>query len=197
MNAQGSSHREGALLVGLLLACTVAACGPTQDDSGSSEPEASPQEGSGQNTKPDASSEPSDNKSDSKGEEESSAGEDEPSKEGDGSSDPDDGSQSGQNFDVPDEFKDKKNPFENDDKDALKAGKELFVEHCEGCHGEDGGGEIPGMPDMSTEAAGEWPDNWTFWKVLKGGSEMMPASEGILSEEEIWECITYVRSLVK
>lgn len=184
------------LMTGSLSACTPAPQdeGETEgaekesskDDAGSSSPDGSKDSEVSEDSEGD----------DGEGKEEDSEGSSQDSSEND-SGDADEGdAEPEKKAEVPDEFKDKKNPFEEDDKTALKAGEALYEEHCEGCHGKDGSGELPGMPDMSSEEAGQWPVDWTYWKVLKGSSEMMPAAEGVLSEEEIWQCITYVRSLV-
>lgn len=198
MMVRGATKNAGAVLA-CLLAGAVTACGSAQEEKGSKD-SGSSVEGSkkpkdskeGEETAESSdSTENEDSETEGENSENDSGGDEQSDSTGP------DGSESSGSFEVPDEFKGKKNPFEEDDKEALKAGEALFVEHCEGCHGKDGSGELPGMPDMSSKAAEKWPDDWTFWKVLKGGSEMMPAAEGILSEEEIWECITYVRSLVK
>lgn len=95
---------------------------------------------------------------------------------------------------VPEEFKGKKNPFDSDDAEALKAGKALYDEHCEGCHAKDGTGELPFCPDFTGDKAAKWSAARLCWKVTKGSGDMMPGSEGILSEEEIWQVITYVQA---
>lgn len=215
MKTQGSKHRIVAAQLALMLAAFASACSPDQskdpDDSEADDPSAD--EGSSEDEPSKGSAGADENEGSEEGD---SAGESSES-EAEGDSDGDDASESGGEGDddssesggeggddgsekkkeVPDEFKGKKNPFDADDKEAQEAGKPLYEEHCEGCHGKDGTGELPGIPDMTTKSLTKWPDDWTYWKVLKGGSEMMPAAEGILSEEEIWQCITYVRSFGK
>lgn len=123
----------------------------------------------------------------------SETGSSEDSGDGDGGSATGDSGQ--EDVVVPKEYKGKKNPFQTDDTDAVNAGKTLYDEHCVGCHAPDGKGELPGMPDLRTPTAAKWPDDRLLWKVSDGSGDAMPGSKGILSVEEIWQSITYVRTL--
>lgn len=200
MKEQGTTSKRSAAGLACLLAVLAPGCSPSAEQEDSSG-DSGKDEGSG---KGDSDSQNPSEDSDGAGEsgdqtpEDSAGEEDQGSADSDGEESDGEGEPEGEGKkEVPDEFKGKKNPFDEDDEDALKAGKALYVEHCEGCHAKDGSGELPGMPDMSSETAGNWPDDWTYWKVLKGGGEMMPAAEGVLDEEEIWQCITYFRGFSK
>ena len=86
---------------------------------------------------------------------------------------------------------------------AVARGAELFQAHCGLCHGPAGRGDGPLAAEM-------WPppsdltvfgpmhtDGELFWFISKGvpGTDM-PAFEALLSDEERWTVVHYVRSLV-
>ncbi len=94
-----------------------------------------------------------------------------------------------------------KNPFAND-RDAVEAGKKLFTRYCAACHGPQGKG------DGSMALAGGTPSNLTddkwdhgstdgeiFVAIRDGTSPDMEAYKEKLSEKEIWQVVTFVRSL--
>lgn len=198
MKDQGTTTKAGAAGLACLLAFFASGCSPAsdqgEDSQGSASEQPSDEKDSGESQAPSEQSEGSEGASSDQGSSKGSKDDAEGSGSQEDSGDAGD-PEPEEKAEVPDEFKGKTNPFEDDDAKALEAGEALYEEHCQGCHGKEGGGEIPGMPDMSTKSLKEWPDDWTYWKVLKGSSEMMPAAEGVLSEEEIWQCITYVRTL--
>jgi len=100
-----------------------------------------------------------------------------------------------------------KNPLEGDQK-AIAAGKQLFETHCAACHGSDAKGGIgPSLVDDEfLYVKGDVPDDDYFeitnngthpgdvedGRTAKGG---MPAYAGVLSNDNMWSIITYVRSL--
>ena len=94
-----------------------------------------------------------------------------------------------------------KNPLAND-REAVEAGKKLFARHCASCHGPQGKG------DGSMALAGGTPSNLTddkwdhgstdgeiFVAIRDGTSPDMEAYKEKLSEKEIWQVVTFVRSL--
>jgi len=94
-----------------------------------------------------------------------------------------------------------KNPVAND-RDAVEAGKKLFTRYCASCHGPQGKG------DGSMALAGGTPSNLTddkwdhgstdgeiFVAIRDGTSPDMEAYKEKLSEKEIWQVVTFVRSL--
>lgn len=171
----------------LALAALLFGCSPEKSEkSGEEDDDKSNQNDGAKDGAKDGSSEDEDSSESS----ETSSGEDNDSSEGDSGTD-----DSSEQEPVPKEYRGKENPFKSDDADAVKAGKALYVEHCQGCHAPDGKGELPGMPDLRTPKAAKWPDDRLLWKVSDGSGDAMPGSKGILSEEEIWQSITYVRTL--
>jgi mono/diheme cytochrome c family protein len=86
----------------------------------------------------------------------------------------------------------------------IAAGKEAFSHYCVACHGMDGqntgvpfaGGMSPPVPSLSSSEVQSYTDGQLRW-VIDNGLEPsgMPASKGILSDEEIWSTILFIRHL--
>ncbi len=103
---------------------------------------------------------------------------------------------------TPPEFRDLTNPFAADDADALAAGEQLWAQ-CSGCHGVAGEGTSfldPVPTPFNTDSSG-YSDGYLFWRVRTGGeggppNTAMPAySVDQLDDEQLWQVITYLRSL--
>lgn len=85
---------------------------------------------------------------------------------------------------------------------SIERGKRLFRHHCEACHGPGGIGDgpaaasLPKRPkDLSRIAPPPiFPDGVVAYRIANGG-EMMPAWKTVLSAEEIWDLINFIRSL--
>ena len=99
----------------------------------------------------------------------------------------------------------KQNPLKADE-NTLAAGKAVFKQKCQKCHGPGGLGD---GPDADPDAAGDMdltnpkraernPDGVVFYKVLNGrGNPKMPAFKDELGEEQIWQVVTFVQTLRK
>ena len=108
---------------------------------------------------------------------------------------------------VPDQYKDLKNPFAGQS-DAADSGKKIYTEKCATCHGDGGKGDGPGgaalnpKPEDLTVLA-EDPDGMVYWRIAEGGvvspfkekGSAMPAWMNVLSQDEIWQVVTYVRTM--
>ncbi len=100
---------------------------------------------------------------------------------------------------VPSEFAGQTNPF---GADAAAAGAEVFKINCESCHGVQGHGDGPvsdaldpapkNLAELQTTAG----DDYLYWRVNTGkeGTAMV-AWKGILTDEQIWQVISFVRTL--
>ncbi|MEE9513330.1 MAG: c-type cytochrome [Anaerolineales bacterium] len=108
---------------------------------------------------------------------------------------------------IPAEYRDKVNPLTGDPS-AIALGNEAYIALCSQCHGEDGRGQ-------GTEAAGINPppadftnqermqknsDGYMLWRISEGGNfdpynSLMTAWGTLLSEQEIWELISYLRTI--
>jgi mono/diheme cytochrome c family protein len=105
-------------------------------------------------------------------------------------------------WDVPANYKDMINPVKADTV-SINNGQVLYKKHCLSCHGKTGLGdgvkarqleEHPG--DMSSSAYQRQTDGEHFYKT-RFGREEMPAYERILSDNEIWDIVNYMRTFKK
>lgn len=89
--------------------------------------------------------------------------------------------------------------------DAVAAGKELFAANCASCHGESGLGDgaaaasLDPKPASLVTAAKETTEGYLYFRILKGGmmdpvNSSMPAQEGLLTDEQIWQMVSYITS---
>ena len=100
---------------------------------------------------------------------------------------------------VPAEFAGLTNPL---DEEAAVDGAEVFKNNCGSCHGEQGHGDGPaGMalepkPKNLAVLAPTVADDYLFWRINTGkpGTAMI-AWKGVLTDEQIWQVIGFVRTL--
>lgn len=102
---------------------------------------------------------------------------------------------------IPPDAKTLKSPLAVDEK-VIAAGKAIYLDKCERCHGPAGRGDGPDAdPDAEMDLtvakrADRNPDGVVFHKVLNGRRKpKMPAFKEELSEEQIWTVVAYVQSL--
>jgi len=83
-----------------------------------------------------------------------------------------------------------KNPFQ-DNMAVLPEGKELYLQHCAQCHGNELKGDVgPDLQDL------DQPDSKVFETIYKGSPDTgMPAYGDSLGKERIWKLVTYVKSV--
>jgi cytochrome c oxidase cbb3-type subunit 3 len=73
-------------------------------------------------------------------------------------------------------------------------GKHLFTTfNCNGCHGQGGGGEGPALMDPRWRYGSE-PGN-IFASIVEGRPNGMPSFRGKLTEQQVWQLVSYVRAL--
>jgi len=100
---------------------------------------------------------------------------------------------------VPPEYAGKTNPF---GPDAATAGAEVFKMNCETCHGPQGHGDGPAgqvldpKPKNLVDLEKVTTDDYLFWRISTGkpGTPMI-AWDGILTDEQIWETVAFIRTL--
>lgn len=92
------------------------------------------------------------------------------------------------------------NPFQGE-AEATKKGQKLYVQYCSVCHGDAGKGDgLAGMslsprpanfldPKIKKQADGE-----LYWKLTEGRNTMA-SYKSILTEEERWQLVNYIREL--
>jgi cytochrome c oxidase cbb3-type subunit III len=88
------------------------------------------------------------------------------------------------------------NPFEGN-ASAVSTGEKLFVGYnCIDCHGAGGGGAMgPSLADGRWHFGGSNAE--VFESIYQGRPEGMPAWGSLISDEQIWMLVSYVRSLEK
>lgn len=89
---------------------------------------------------------------------------------------------------------------------SIEAGKQAFGSYCVVCHGRDGqntgvpfaSAMDPPIPLLSSRTVQDYSDG-QLRQIIKMGiaPSGMPASKGILSDEEIWQIVVYIRHLPK
>lgn len=99
--------------------------------------------------------------------------------------------------------KKEKNPLP-DTKETRNDGKEAFSHYCVACHGTDGQKSgvpfadhmSPPVPSLASEDVQQYSDGQLKW-ILDNGIKPsgMPGSKGILSDDELWSIVVYLRHL--
>jgi cytochrome c oxidase cbb3-type subunit 3 len=89
-----------------------------------------------------------------------------------------------------------RNPYEGNAA-VVATGAKLFVAYnCIDCHGADGSGAMgPSLADGRWHFGGTAPE--VYESIYQGRPEGMPAWGSLLSSDQIWTLVTYVRALEK
>jgi mono/diheme cytochrome c family protein len=99
----------------------------------------------------------------------------------------------------------KTNPFAGD-ASAISEGKIIYQSNCASCHGESAQGDGPAAssldpkPQDLAELVPSLSDGYILWRISDGGMlppfhSAMPAWKTILSEDQIWQLVAYLREL--
>lgn len=85
--------------------------------------------------------------------------------------------------------------------DSLAKGAVIFLQRCAVCHGDRGRGDGPSSQSLGVRPADlmdrdilAQPDGRLFWKITVGRGPM-PNWDVILSEEDRWHVLNYLRAL--
>jgi len=84
--------------------------------------------------------------------------------------------------------------------ESIAQGKGVFASNCVACHGQNGDGNGPlaqalnPKPANLAAMASEHPDGDFAWKVANGRGAM-PAWKEVLSEQDIWHVVNYIKTL--
>lgn len=100
---------------------------------------------------------------------------------------------------VPADYAGKTNPFTTD---AASAGEEIFQTNCAMCHGPQGHGDGPAGQSLDPHPKNlavlqkSVADDYLFWRISEGkpGTSMV-AWKGILTEDQIWQTVSFIRTL--
>lgn len=106
-------------------------------------------------------------------------------------------------LDIPAEHASRTNPKAGDAA-AASAGEATYKAQCEFCHGAEGRGDgpsgaglTPPATDLTAPAFQATSDAYIYFRIADGGeplSSSMPAYGDSLSEDQIWELITFIRT---
>lgn len=105
----------------------------------------------------------------------------------------------------PEEYASLENPLSGQ-AGAVSEGQSLFQANCSSCHGPSGRGDGPASaglnpkPKNLTQTVPEASDGYLYWRIAEGGlmdpfNSVMPAWRGVLVEDEIWQVVSYLRSI--
>jgi mono/diheme cytochrome c family protein len=105
----------------------------------------------------------------------------------------------------PDLYADLNNPYEGEIQ-AISQGETHYQANCSSCHGILGRGDGPASaglepkPKDLAQNQSKLSDAYLFWRISEGGliepfNSLMPGWKGLLREEQIWQVITYLRTL--
>ncbi len=101
---------------------------------------------------------------------------------------------------VPDKYLKMANPVASN-AESIKAGKELWIKHCQSCHGKSGRGDGTKASELKTEPGNftlpttqKQPDGSLFYKISEGREDMPSFKKKIPDAEDIWNLINYVRT---
>ncbi|MBK9388882.1 MAG: cytochrome c [Bacteroidetes bacterium] len=105
----------------------------------------------------------------------------------------------GQEWKVPDDKKGRLSTFAFDDNTRM-AGQKLYTLNCMSCHGTPGKSNylnlVPAPGDPATEKIQRNNDGEIFYKISVGRGQM-PSFRSVLTSDEVWNIISYLRSFNK
>ena len=104
------------------------------------------------------------------------------------------------NWNVPADKK-ARNSYIKFDAGATSQGEAIYTKNCASCHGNPGKNNslkslTPIPPDLSSSKTQSLTDGELFY-ILSTGRMVMPSFQNVLSEEERWKTIAYIRSFNK
>lgn len=93
------------------------------------------------------------------------------------------------------------NPIKSSD-ESIGRGKQVFETNCATCHGLNGGGQGPAAHGITTSPRQLWAwnntdsstDGYLYWFITNGRNEMPPWGL-VLSENDRWDAINYIKTL--
>lgn len=84
--------------------------------------------------------------------------------------------------------------------ESIQLGREAYAKTCSNCHGSQGAGDgfaaamLKRKPKDFSKILGGQSDGEIFWKI-RTGNEFMPSFSTVLSEEETWHVVNFIRTL--
>jgi len=95
---------------------------------------------------------------------------------------------------VPAKDHDRKNPYEGQ-ADAVAAGRLVYQDHCSKCHGENAEGTKKRPPLRSARVQQEATEGDLHWLLVNGNMARGMPSWSKLGDPQIWQVISYLKSL--
>jgi len=95
---------------------------------------------------------------------------------------------------VPAKDHDRKNPYEGQ-ADAVAAGRLVFEDHCSKCHGENAEGTKKRPSLRSARVQQEATEGDLHWLLVNGNMARGMPSWSKLGDPQIWQVISYLKSL--
>lgn len=95
---------------------------------------------------------------------------------------------------VSDRDREKTNPYQGQ-ADAIAAGRRIYVDHCSKCHGENAEGTKKRPTLKSDRVQREATVGDLHWLLVNGYMKKGMPSWAKLPDQQIWQVITYVKSL--
>lgn len=106
---------------------------------------------------------------------------------------------------IPPAYAGKTNPHSGDAAAAAE-GQTLYQANCTSCHGPAGRGDGPAAAGLEPKPANlaavqkGLADDFLLWRISEGGAmapfnSQMPSWKSVLNEDQIWQVITYLRTL--
>lgn len=102
---------------------------------------------------------------------------------------------------VPEKYLKMANPVKSDAASITK-GKELYMQHCQSCHGKKGKGDGPKAGQLDTECGDfgsadfqKQPDGAIFYKTSEGRKDMPSYKKKISDQDDIWAIVNFLRTL--
>lgn len=101
-----------------------------------------------------------------------------------------------QKWNVPEDQKTIQNPSEYN-LNNVKKGKDLFLQNCKSCHGDAGKNNglplVPPPPDITSDLMQANTEGELFYKITHGLGGM-PQFETMISEDDRWRLVNYIRN---
>ncbi len=94
---------------------------------------------------------------------------------------------------APEKYRGKANPLAKDP-DAVAAGRVLYEEHCEDCHGENARGGRK-APSLRVKEVQEAPPGTLFWILTNGVVRKKMPVWSKLPEPQRWQLVSFIKSL--
>jgi len=95
---------------------------------------------------------------------------------------------------VPAKDHDKSNPFQGQPT-AVEAGRNVFLEHCAKCHGENAEGTKKRPPLRSERVQQQATPGDLHWLLVNGNMKKGMPSWAKLPDPQLWQVISYLKSI--